>query len=55
MIIQQPPIGGTSYELPVVSLPDPGIRPPKSSPPNYDYADFEREINMSIIDAEYQT
>ena len=33
MIIQQPPIGETSYELPVVSLPDPRIRPPKSSLP----------------------
>ena len=32
MIIQQRPIEETSYELPVVSLPDPRIRPPKNSP-----------------------
>ena len=40
------------YELKVVSPPDPRVCPPKTSPPDYDYADYKRKISMSVIDAE---
>ena len=50
----QPPIAETNFELPVVIPPYSGIRPLSSSQPDYDYADWEREVNMSVFDAENQ-
>ena len=48
----KPPTVETSFELPVVSPPDPRIRPLRTWPPEeYDYADYESEISMSIFDA----
>ena len=49
----QPPLADTSFELPVVSYPTP---PPivTSSPEEYDYEDYAREISMSVFDAENQ-
>ena len=52
----QPPDEETNFELPVVSSPDARIRP-NSSPPqdvDYDYADYETEVSMSVFDAENQ-
>ena len=43
------------FELPVVSPPDPRIRALRTSPPKeYDYADYESEVSMSILDFENQ-
>ena len=49
----QPPAVETSFELPVVSPPEP--QPVRTwSPEEYDYADYEREVSMSVFDAENQ-
>ena len=51
----KPPAVKTSFELPVVSPPDPRIRPIGTSPPEeYDYADYERKVSMSVFDIENQ-
>ena len=45
----------TSFELPVVSPPDPRIRPLGTLPPEeYKYVYNEREVSMSVFDAENQ-
>ena len=51
----KPPAVETSFELPVVSPPDPRICQLRTSPPEeYDYADYESEVSMSILDSENQ-
>ena len=51
----QPPAVKTSFELPVVSPPDPRIRPLGTLPPEeYDYADYERGVIISVLDIENQ-
>ena len=51
----QPPAIKSSFELPVVSPSDPRIRPLGTSPPEeYDYADYEIDVSMSVFDAENQ-
>ena len=49
----QPPAAETSSGLPVVSPPVP---PPIGtwSPEEYIFEDYEREVRMSVFDAEYQ-
>ena len=49
----QTPAAETSFELPVVSTP----APPQIgtwSPEEYNYEDYEREVSMSVFDAEKQ-
>ena len=46
------PVEETESEVPVVSSHDFRIRPLSSSPLDYDYADYERKVSMSVFDAE---
>ena len=50
----QPPLEDTNFELPVVSPPDPRTQPHSSSFSDYDYADYEGEVSMSVFDAKNQ-
>ena len=50
----QPPVNETGFELPVVSPSNPRVRPLSSFRPDYDYAYYEREVSMSVFDAENQ-
>ena len=51
----QPPAVEIPLEVPVVSPPDPGIRPLGTKPPEeYDYDDYECEVSMRVFDAENQ-
>ena len=49
----KPPAIETYFELPVVSPSDPRICPPlETSPPEeYNYADYQREVSMSVFDS----
>ena len=49
----QTPVVETSFDLPIVSPPAP---PPVGtwSPENYEYEDYDREVSMSVFDAENQ-
>ena len=52
----QPPSVEASLQLPIVSPPDPRIRPIETTPPEkYNYADYEKEVSMSVFDEENQT
>ena len=50
----QPPLKETNFELPIVSLLHPRIRPISSLPQDvdYDYTDYESEVIISVFDAE---
>ena len=50
----QPPIEETNFELSAVSSPDPRTRPLSNSPLDYDYADYERQVSMSVFDTQNQ-
>ena len=53
--VLQPPAVETSFELPVVSPPDPRICPLGTSHPGeLDYDDYECEVIMSVFDAKNQ-
>ena len=50
----QPPSKETTFELPMVSQLVPQIRPLTNSSTDSDYAKYEMEISMSVLDAENQ-
>ena len=49
----QPPAAEMSFDLPVVSSPAP-LPMSTWSPQEYNYEDYEREVSMSVVDAENQ-
>ena len=52
----QPPVVETFFESIVVSPPDPRIRPLGTLPTKeYNYADYEGEVSISVFDTENQT
>ena len=50
----QPPLIETSFQLSILSPLDSRIQPIGTTPPEeYDYADYDLEVIMSVFDAEY--
>ena len=50
----QPPAEETNFGTPVVSHPDLRIQQATTSPPDYDYSDYEKKISMSAFDVDNQ-
>ena len=52
---RQTPLIESSFHLPIASHPDPRIRHIGTTlPEKYNYAGYEREVSMSVFDAENQ-
>ena len=50
----QPPFEDTNFELTAVSPQYPHIQPHSSSPTDFDYANYEREVSVTVFQAENQ-